>query len=131
MSKFSVTEFRQRLRPLTRRCAAMEGLVQGQYSIELQERYMPLSILELPETDEGFIHPDDDLKDFARIDDRKEWLASAGLLDHGALVHVAVNETGEWGGELRNVFIVWMGTPEQDARIVSAPALRTYEELIA
>lgn len=138
MSKFSVTEFRQRLRPLTRRCAAMEGLFQGEYSIEIDQRMVPVSMPVLPATDDGFIDPKDDLVDHLRVDDRKSYLDQAGLLEHGAVVHVRVYRLDRsWGVghdpeiELRNVFMVWMGTPEQDARIVSAPALRTYEELIA
>jgi hypothetical protein len=136
MSKFSVTEFRQRLRPLTRQMAAMEGLERGEYSIEIDQRLVPVSSPVLP-AEADLVAEGDDLFDHLRVDDRKSYLDQAGLLEHGAVVHVRVYRLDRsWGVghdpevELRNVFMAWMGTPEQDARIVSAPALRTYEDLV-
>ena len=125
---FTLTEFRQRLRPLARQCAAMEGLLPGEFKIEVDERLVPVWSLVLP-AEADLVAPGDDLVESWRVSDPKRILAGAGLLGHGAVVHVRVYDTGEWG-ELRNVFMVWMGTPEQDARMVSAPALRTYEDLV-
>ena len=126
---FTVTEFRQRLRPLARQCAAMEGLLPGEFKIELDERLVPVYWPVLPFWESDLVAQGDDLAGHLRVSDSKATLDRAGLLGHGAVVHVRVYDTGEWG-ELRNVFMVWMGTPEQDARIVSAPALRTYEDLL-
>ena len=125
---FTLTEFRQRLRPLARQCAAMEGLLPGEFKIEGDERLVPVWSLVLP-AEADLVAPGDDLVESWRVSDPKRILAKAGLLEYGAVVHVRVYDTGEWS-ELRNVFMVWMGTPEQDARIVAAPALRTYEDLV-
>ena len=106
----------------------MEGLLPGEFKIEVDERLVPVYSPVLP-AEADLVAPGDDLVENWRVSDSKATLDRAGLLGHGAVVHVRVYDTAEWG-ELRNVFMVWMGTPEHDARIVSAPALRSYEQLV-
>ncbi len=97
----------------------MEGLTFGQYSVEIDERTVPVCTPHLPTEDEAF-PPDDDLDHSMSPNTKAAWLRASGLLRHGACVHVRIATTGDWG-ELVNIFVVWMGTPTEQPAIISAP----------
>ena len=124
--QFTLTEFHNRIRPLARRCAQMEGINRAAFEIDI--RLIPVATNELPTRDEAFPEGDD-LDGHLRINDKKGYLQKAGVLQHGAVVHLRVYDMGEWG-ELRNVFTLWMGTPEADAIIIDAPAFEADVNLI-
>ena len=104
----------------------MEGINRAAFEIDI--RLIPVATNELPTRDEAFPEGDD-LDGHLRINDRKGSLQKAGVLQHGAVVHLRVYDMGEWG-ELRNVFTLWMGTPDRDALIIDAPAFEADVNLI-
>ena len=124
-NQFTATDFRNRIRPIARRCAQMEGVHNVRFEIDC--RTIPVATPELPTHAEAFPEGDD-LNYEMSFNDPKRFLEAAGVLDHGAVVHLRVSTTGDWG-ELRNVFTIWMGTPDADAVIIHAPGLTPDVEL--
>lgn len=123
--QFTLTEFRHRIRWAGRRCAQMEGI--GNPRFEVDCRTIPVATPELPTHAEAWPEGDD-LNYEMSIRDPKRFLEAAGVLQHGACVHLRVSTTGDWG-ELVNVFVIWMGTPDADPVIISAPGLTPDVEL--
>ncbi len=115
--QFTLTEFHNRIRPIARRCAQIESV--GNPRFEIDCRTIPVATPELPTRAEAFPEGDDLNYEMA-INDPKRFLEAAGVLQPGAVVHLRVHSTGDWG-ELRNVFTLWMGTPDADAVIIDAP----------
>jgi len=126
-NEFTLKEFRQRIRSAARRCAALEGLGLGEYKVEIDCRTIPVATPELPTYAEAFPEGDD-LNYEMSIKDRGAFLRAAGVVQHGACVHVRIYETREWQ-ELRNVFVVWMGTPDVEPLIINAPCFTPDVEL--
>ncbi len=118
-NEFTLKEFRQRIRSAARRCAALEGLRLGEYKVEIDCRTIPVATPEIPTHAEAWPEGDD-LNYSMSIKDRGAFLREAGVVQHGACVHVRISTTGDWG-ELVNVFVVWMGTPDADPLIIDAP----------
>lgn len=125
-NQFTVTEFRNRIRPIAWRCAQMEGVHNVRFEIDC--RTIPVATPELPTHAEAFPEGDD-LSYEMSFNDPKRFLEAAGVLQHGAVVHLRVSTTGDWG-ELRNVFTIWMGTPDADAVIIHAPGFTPDVELV-
>ena len=122
-NQFTLTKFRNRIRPIAQRCARMEGV--DAPSFEIDWRMIPVATPKLPTHAEAFPEGDD-LYSHMKISDKKRHLEEAGVLRHGAVVHLRVYTTGEWG-ELRNVFTLWMGTPDADPVIIDAPGIPGFE----
>ena len=122
--EFTVTEWRKRIRTLIEYIHCVDGAKGGR--VELQERVIPVAYDHFPSGEE--LWPEgDDLESWGKISDPKRVLQRAGHLRHGACIHVQTYRPG-WDGELHNIYIVWMGTPDQPAELADAPGLKRLDD---
>jgi len=122
--EFTVTEFRTRMRSLIDQLHRMDGGKGGK--VDLQVREIPVAYDHFPSEEELWVEGDD-LFDFCKVNDPKDYLQREGHLRHGACIHVQTYQPGQWG-ELLNQFIVWMGTPDQPAEIAEAPGFERSDD---
>lgn len=109
---YTKTEALRRLRELMRQWRAADGNVKKTWRVEVGHRTYPMTVTD-PDHDELY-HEHDDLADYDTL------VAAAATDDvraHGAVVHLYVTEPGEWG-ELYDVQVGWMGTPDEEPRML-------------
>ena len=124
-NQFTVTEFRARISSVAQRCARDLDVTNPRF--EIDRRVIPVATPNIP-TDAEVWPEGDDLADFMMISDKKRYLEEAGVLQHGACVHLRISTTG-MQGELKNVYVIWMGTPDHEPLIVDASGDPTDVEL--
>jgi hypothetical protein len=120
---FGITEFRRRIREIGKVVRSVDSIPVNSV-VEIHQRVRPVAYMHRPTDVEAF-PPNDDLVEYMTPNDNAKWLSEAGVMQHGAVVHVAYSHAGTWGmHELINVFTVWMGTPTEEPVIINAPACR-------
>ena len=122
VQEFGITEFRRRIRAISKVIRSSDGEVAVNSMMEIDKRTKPVAYPHLPTIREAF-PSGDDLDEFMTLNDHKKWLSQAGVMQHGAVVHLRFHHTRPWGmHELINIFTVWMGTPDQEPVLIHAPA---------
>lgn len=122
VQEFGITEFKRRIRLASKVIRTVDPSVRVNSAVELGSRVIPVTTPRRPTVSEAF-PAGDDLVDYLTLNDDKKWLSEAGMMQHGAVVHVYFSNPHPWGfKELVNVFTVWVGTPDEEPVLIDAPA---------